>query len=96
MTRQTKKAVAAIDAATLLGEVALVRSSIWMNGRRKVAAIVTDATTDAVLLPEGAVALVSLTAFPPGAPSRMMVDVPLYPKDLDDSTLPLAWIKSAE
>jgi hypothetical protein len=93
MTRQTKKAVAAIDAATLLGEVALVRSSIWMNGRKKVAAIVTDATTDPVLLPDGAVALVSLTAFPPGAPSRMMVDVPLYPAPVDESILPAAWLR---
>lgn len=96
MTRQTKKAVAALDAATLLGEVALVRSSIWMNGKKKVAAIVTDAITDATLLPDGAVALVSLTCFPPGAPSRMMLDVPLYPKDLNDSTLPLAWLKTGE
>lgn len=96
MTRQTKKAVAALDAATLLGAVALVRSSIWMNGKKKIAAIVTDATTDATFLPDGAIALVSLTCFPPGVTSRMMLDVPLYPKDLGESTLPLAWLKSAE
>ena len=93
MSKQPKKAVAAIDAATLLGEIALVRSSIWMNGRKKVAAIVTDAITDAALLPEGAVALVSLTAFPAGAASRMMQDVPLYPAAVDESVLPAAWLK---
>lgn len=93
MTRQTKKAVAAIDAATLLGEVALVRAALWMNGRKKVAAIVTDAITDAALLPDGAVALVSLTAFPAGAASRMMQDVPLYPAPVDESILPAAWLK---
>lgn len=89
MARQTKKT----DAAALLGEVALVRSPIWQNGRALVAAIVTDATTDAALLPEEAVALVSLTAFAPGAPSRMMRDVPLYAGPRDESALPAAWIK---
>lgn len=89
MARPPKK----IDADTLIGETALVRSSIWQNGTRKVAAIITDATTDEALLPDGAVALVSLTAFPPGAPSRMMRDVPFFASPRDESSLPAAWVK---
>lgn len=89
MARPPKK----IDADVLIGENAIVRSSIWQNGTRKVAAIITDATTDEALLPEGAVALVSLTAFPPGAPSRMMRDVPFYAAPRDESSLPAAWTK---
>lgn len=92
MPRPPKK----IDADALIGETALVRSSIWQNGNRKVAAIITDATADEALLPEGAAALVSLTAFPPGAPSRMMRDVPLYRAPQSESTLPAAWLKSQD
>lgn len=91
MARPSKK----IDADALVGEIALMRSSIWQNGKRKVAAIITDATTDAALLPENAIALVSLTAFAAGAPSRIMVDVPLYRGDVGDGTLPSAWLKAA-
>jgi len=89
MARPSKK----IDADALVGEIALMRSSIWQNGKKAVAAIITDATTDEALLPEGAVALVSLTAFPPGAPSSMMRDVPLYATARDESSLPAAWVK---
>jgi hypothetical protein len=90
MARPSRK----IDADALIGETALVRSSIWQNGTRKVAAIITEATTDEALLPEGAVALVSLTAFPPGSPSRMMRDVPFYAAPRDERSLPAAWVKS--
>ena len=90
MARPSKK----IDADALVGEIALMRSSIWQNGKRKVAAIITDATTDAALLPENAIALVSLTAFAPGAPSRLMVDVPLFRSDQGDSVLPSASLKA--
>lgn len=93
MARPIKKTVETLDADALIGEIALVRSSIWQNGQRKVAAIVTDATADAALLPEGAIALVSLTAFPPGSASRMMRDVPLYPSAVDEGVLPAAWLK---
>ncbi len=93
MSRTTKKAIAAVDAADLLGETALVRSQIWQNGRTVIAAIITEATTDPIFLPEGAAALVSLTAFPPGQPSRMMRDVPLYAGPRDESTLPASWVK---
>ncbi|SEI42282.1 hypothetical protein [Paraburkholderia diazotrophica] len=89
MARATKK----IDADALVGEIALMRSSIWQNGKRKVAAIITDATTDAALLPEKAIALVSVTAFPAGAPSRLMLDVPLYDGPQDGEALPAAWLK---
>lgn len=89
MARQTKK----IDAAALLGETALVRSQSWQNGRMLIAAIITEATTDPIFLAEGVSALVSLTAFPPGQPSRMMRDVPLYAEPRDDSTLPATWVK---
>ncbi|VWD12371.1 hypothetical protein BLA18628_03295 [Burkholderia aenigmatica] len=77
----------------LLADVALVRSLLWLNGKRKVAAIITDATVDPALLPENAIALVSVTAFAPGAPSRMMVDVPLYVADPGTDVLPAAWLK---
>lgn len=89
MARQTKK----IAADALVGETALVRAAIWQNGRVAVAAIVTEATTDAAILPEDAVALVSLTAFAPGVPSRTMRDVPLYAAPRDDAALPACWLK---
>ncbi|NVI06363.1 hypothetical protein FSB64_21850 [Paraburkholderia sp. JPY454] len=91
MARPSKK----IDADALVGEIALMRSSIWQNGKVKVAAIITEATTDAALLPENAIALVSMTAFPAGAPSRIMRDVPLYAADPEDAALPSAWLKRA-
>lgn len=87
MARPTKK----IDAEALLGEIVLMRSSIWQNGKRKVPAIITEATTDAALLPSGAIALVAVTAFPPSAPSRFMHDIPLYRSEVDERTLPSAW-----
>lgn len=89
MARPPKK----IDADALVGEIALMRSSIWQNGKKAVAAIITEATTDAALLPERAVALVSATAFAPGAPSRLMRDVPLYEGPQEDDVLPSAWLK---
>ncbi|WP_342705161.1 hypothetical protein OHZ10_29250 [Burkholderia arboris] len=92
MARSPKKAEIVID--ELLAEAALVRSPLWLNGKRKVAAIVTDATIDPALLPENALALVSLTAFAPGSPSRMMVDVPLYATDPGVDMLPAAWLKN--
>lgn len=81
MARPTKK----IDADALIGEAALVRAAIWQNGRIVVAAIITEATTDSALLPAAAIALVSLTAFPAGMPSRLMRDVPLYAEPGDES-----------
>lgn len=89
MARPAKK----IDAAAVIGEVALVRAAIWQNGRTTVAAIVTEATTDAALLPKDAVALVSLTAFPAGSPSRVMRDVPLYGAPRDENAVPASWLK---
>jgi hypothetical protein len=89
MARATKK----LDADALLGEIVFVRSPIWQNGQRRVPAIITDATVDAVLLPERAIALVALTAFPPNSPSRTMLDIPLYRFDPDKSTIPAAWPK---
>jgi hypothetical protein len=91
MARPTKK----IDTDTLIGETALVRAPLWQNGRVVVAAIISDATTDPALLPKGAIALVSLTAFPAGAPSRAMRDLPLYPSAQGDLVLPSVWLKSA-
>lgn len=91
MARPSKK----IDADALVGEIALMRSSIWQNGKRKVAAVITDATTDAALLPEKAIAVVSLAAFPPFAPTQLMRDVPLYPGDQGDVAIPCAWLKPA-
>lgn len=82
-----------LDADALLGEVALIRSAIWNNGTRRVAALVTSATTDPALLPDGAVALVSVTAFPAGGASRLMIDIPLYPREPQIDVLPAAWLK---
>ncbi len=96
MARSPKKAEASaprVSADELLAEIAFVRSSIWQNGTRKVAAIIADATTDAALFPEGSIALVTVTAFPPGSPSRMMLDVPLYAADPGADVLPSAWLK---
>ncbi|WP_369072885.1 hypothetical protein [Burkholderia gladioli] len=99
MARSPKKAEASapqISIDELLAEAALVRSPLWLNGRRKVAAIIADATIDSALLPENALALVSVTAFPPGAPSRMMADVPLYATDPGSDVLPAAWLKKSQ
>ncbi|MCA8466947.1 hypothetical protein [Burkholderia cepacia] len=96
MARSPKKAEASapqVSIDELLAEPALVRSPLWLNGRRKVAAIIADATVDPALLPENAIALVSLTAFAPSAPSRTMVDVPLYAEDPGPDVLPAAWLK---
>ncbi|MCA7985174.1 hypothetical protein [Burkholderia vietnamiensis] len=96
MARSPKKAEASaphFSIDELLAESVLVRSPLWLNGKRKVAAIIADATVDPALLPENAIALVSLTAFPPGAPSRMMVDVPLYDGPQSSDVLPAAWLK---
>ena len=82
-----------IDADALLGEIAFVRSAIWQNGKRRVVALITDATIDAALLPEGAVALVSVTAFPAGVASRLLIDVPLYRGAPDGDAMPAAWLK---
>ncbi|WP_241300502.1 hypothetical protein [Burkholderia stabilis] len=89
MARPPKK----IDADALVGEIALMRSPIWQNGKKVVAAIITEATSDAALLPEKAVALVSATAFPVGSPSRLMRDIPLYDGPQDGDVLPAAWLK---
>jgi len=82
-----------IDPEAMLGEIALVRSAIWHNGTRRVAALVTAVTVDSALLPDGAVALVSVTAFPAGTASRLMVDIPLYPREPNSGVLPAAWLK---
>ncbi|WP_150619321.1 hypothetical protein [Pandoraea horticolens] len=82
-----------IDSDALLGEIAFVRSAIWQNGKMRIAAFVSAATTDPALLPEGAVALVSVTAFPPGVPSRLLIDVPLYARAPAEGVLPAAWLK---
>ncbi|MFX1675193.1 hypothetical protein PWR63_23585 [Paraburkholderia sp. A2WS-5] len=76
-----------------MGEIALMRSAIWQNGKKAVAVIITEATTDAALLPENAIALVSVTAFPAGSPSRLVRDVPLYGAPPDGGVLPAAWLK---
>ncbi|ACC71071.1 hypothetical protein Bphy_1892 [Paraburkholderia phymatum STM815] len=91
MARPPKK----IDAEAFVGEIALMRSSIWQNGKKAVAAIITEATTDAALLPDKAIALVSVTAFAPGAPSRLVRDVPLYRGDAGADVLPSAWLKTS-
>ncbi|WP_186191041.1 hypothetical protein [Burkholderia gladioli] len=99
MARSPKKAEASapnVSIDELLSEAALVRSPLWLNGKRKVAAIIADAAIDPALLPENALALVSVTAFPPGAPSRMMVDVPLYAADPGPDVLPAAWLKKPQ
>ncbi|MCQ4437418.1 hypothetical protein NO135_20705, partial [Clostridioides difficile] len=98
MARSPKKVEASapkISADELLAEVALVRSPLWLNGKRKVAAMIADAIVDLALLPENAIALVSLTAFAPSAPSRTMIDVPLYAEDPGPDVLPAAWLKKS-
>lgn len=93
MSRSSKKAAPAVEVGDLVGETALVRSSIWLNGQKQVAAIITDAVVEPGAMPSGAIALVALTAFPPGAASRMFRDVPLYAVDGAAEELPAACIK---
>ncbi|ENZ79615.1 hypothetical protein M3795_16830 [Ralstonia pickettii] len=92
MSRSSKKAASAVDVSDLVGEVVLVRSSLWMNGRRKVAAIVTGIEETSFGLGE-AIAVVSLTAFPLGSPSRTMADVPLFAEDPGEGVIPAAWLR---
>ncbi|KWR88780.1 hypothetical protein [Cupriavidus sp. IDO] len=75
---------------TLIGETVLMRSSLWLNGRRTVAAIVTGIEEESFGL-GGALAIVSVTAFPPGSPSRTMGDVPLYATEPESDVIPAAW-----
>ena len=37
--------------------------------------------------------MVSVTAFPPGAPSRILIDVPLYARAPAEGVFPAAWLK---
>lgn len=92
MTRSSKKAAAAVDVSDLVGEIVLVRSSLWMNGRRKVAAVVTGIEEASFGLGD-ALAVVSVTAFPPGSPSRTMGDVPLYASEPAAEVVPAAWLR---
>lgn len=92
MTRSSKKAAPAVEVDDLVGEAVLVRSSLWMNGRRKVAAIVTGVEEASFGLGE-ALAIVSVTAFPPGSPSRTMSDVPLYASEPAAEVIPAAWLR---
>lgn len=81
------------DVSGLVGETVLVRSALWQNGKRHVAAIVSEASADPALLVADTIATVSLTAFPPGAPSRMMRDVSLFSAEPEESIVPAAWIR---
>ncbi|MCY0854325.1 hypothetical protein [Cupriavidus sp. D39] len=90
---KTAKSNAASAAAELIGETVLMRSALWLNGRRMVAAIVTG-IEEAEFALAGALAIVSVTAFPPGAPSRMMHDVPLFEKEPPAEVIPAAWRKA--
>lgn len=90
---KTAKSNAASAAGELTGEIVLMRSALWMNGRRAVAAIVTG-IEEADFGLAGALAIVSVTAFPPGAPSRMMRDVPLFEKEPPAEVIPAAWFKA--
>lgn len=94
MARKDKPPMAKQAMPLLIGEIVLMRSSVWLNGRRQVAALVTGMDLDQGLIPENAMAVVSLTAFPPGAPSRIMQDVPLYQSEPAADVLPAAWLKA--
>lgn len=94
MARKEKQLVAKQPLPVLIGEMVLMRSAVWLNGRRQVAALVTGMDLDPGLIPENAVAVVSLTAFPPGAPSRIMQDIPLFPSEPSPDVLPAAWLKT--
>lgn len=82
--------VASEPGVTLVGETVLMRSSLWMNGRRTVAAIVTGIEETSFGLGD-ALAVVSVTAFPPGSPSRTMGDVPLFASEPGPDVIPAAW-----
>lgn len=90
MSRFPKK----VEASVLIGEIALVRSAKWLNGNRDVAAIITDATVDPALLPDGAIALVSVVAFAPGSTGSAAVDLPLYDGAPRVSGSPAAFLKT--
>lgn len=81
------------SSVTLVGATVLMRSSLWMNGRRTVAGILTAVEETNFGLGD-AQAIVSVTAFPPGSPSRTMGDVPLYAEDPGEGVIPAAWLRS--
>lgn len=87
MSRQAKTAK-----TSLLGVTVLMRSAVWLNGQREVAAIVTGIEETEFAL-EGALAVVTVTAFPPGAPSRFIREVPVFAKEPAEDIVPAAWIR---
>lgn len=80
------------SSVTLVGATVLMRSSLWMNGKRTVAGILTGVEETNFGLGD-ALAIVSVTAFPPGSPSRTMGDVPLYTEDPGEKVVPAAWLR---
>lgn len=77
---------------SLIGATVLMRSSLWMNGKRIVAGILTGIEETNFGLGD-AQAIVSVAAFPPGSPSRTMGDVPLYAEDPGEGVIPAAWLR---
>ncbi|PLP96956.1 hypothetical protein [Cupriavidus pauculus] len=87
MSRQAKTAK-----TSLLGVTVLMRSAVWLNGQRAVPAIVTD-IEEPDFAPEEAIAVVTVTAFPPAAPSRFIREVPVFAKEPAPEVMPAAWIR---
>lgn len=86
---ETPKAAKAVPSP--LGQTILMRSQIWQNGRRTVAAIVTGVDQVSEIELGAADYIVSATAFPPGLPSRMLQCVPLFAKEPGADVVPAAW-----
>ncbi len=94
-TAKTERAAASnegVSSVSLVGTTVLMRSALWMNGKRTVAAIVTGVEEASFGLGD-ALAIVSVTAFPPGSPSRTMGDVPLYAAEPGADVIPAAWLR---
>ena len=77
-----------------LGRTVFMRSAVWNNGKRIVAAIVTGVDDASEVELNGAEFIVSVTAFPPGMPSRIMQQVPLFLRQPADDNLLCAWMSA--
>ena len=76
-----------------LGQTVFMRSALWQNGDKTIVAIVSGVDDVSEIELDGADFIVSVTAFPPGLPSRILQFVPLFSKEPETGAFPVAWLK---
>ena len=76
-----------------LGQTVFMRSALWQNGDKTIVAIVTGVDQANKIELDKADFIVSVTAFPPGLPSRTLQFIPLFSNEPEAGVLPAAWLK---